>query len=390
MIRVSFPLYVALRYLKTARKDAFVRFLSAAAAGGIGLGVAALILALAALSGFQRTLRQEILARTPEIEIAVEAADDAAHLRNRVMEIAGVSSAQITIKGRAWLVGEGRIRPVEVTGFEGSLPSTFGGDGSQAAGLYVGDRLATSWGLEIGHRLELASARSTLGPLGPQPRTKRLELAGIYPAGQTEAHDRIAMPLAAAEALLGAVNYRVLVSSGDLKQAISLSPRIAEIVSSVGTVRTWKDLNRGLFFALRLEKAVMFVAVLLIVVVAALALVSDLTLMIAGKKREIGALFAMGATEQSVRRVFFWIGGILATAGASIGALVGLSAAFVLHHFELLRLPEQVYFLDFVPFVVRGADLVAVLSSCLGLALACSYLAARRVSSLKPSEALRR
>ena len=179
-------------------------------------------------------------------------------------------------------------------------------------------------------------------------------------------------------------------SIGDLEKALGLSSQLAEIAAPRGIVRTWRDLNRGLFFALRLEKAVMFVAVLLIVVVAALALISNLTLMIAGKSREIGALFAMGATGIVVRRVFLWIGGILATLGASIGALGGLTLALVLHHFEVLRLPERVYFLDFVPFVVRASDLLAVFFCCLGLALSCSYIAARKVSILKPSEALRR
>jgi lipoprotein-releasing system permease protein len=352
--------------------------------------VAALILALAALSGFQQTLKQEILARTPEVEIELPASAEVSTIKDRILELPGVRSAQQMVRGRAWLVGEGRIRPVVVTGFEGNLPSTFGGDGSQPAGLYVGDGLATSWGLDVGHRLELASALPTLGPLGPEPRTRRLRLAGVYLSGQTEEHDRIAMPLEEAKALLGDSNARIVVATGDLGTALALRSRLEDIVAPGGFVRTWRDLNRGLFFALKLEKAVMFVAVLLIVVVAVLALISDLTLMIAGKQNEIGALCAMGATAHTVRRVFLWVGGILATIGGSLGAAAGLSSAWVLHRFELLKLPERVYFLDFVPFVVRGLDLVMVLSCCLGLALACSFFAARKVSNLKPTEALRR
>jgi len=160
--------------------------------------------------------------------------------------------------------------------------------------------------------------------------------------------------------------------------------------SGGGSVETWRDLNRGLFFALRLEKSLMFVAVFLIVVVAALALVSDLTLVIASKQRDVGMLGAMGARPAALQRIFVALGGSLATLGVVAGVAAGWPAAWLLDRYQLLRLPGDVYFLDHVPFLVRPGDLVAVVGATLGLALACALWAARRASALTPVEALRR
>ena len=157
--QVSLPLFVALRYLKSSRRDAYITFLSLSAAGGICLGVAALILALAALSGFQTALRQETLARTPHLEIEVTNQESGKELVDQVLLIEGVSAAQLLSRGQIWVVAGGRARPVQVTGFGGTLPSEFPDAPSRQPGLYVSDRLANIWGLAEGEAIELASAR---------------------------------------------------------------------------------------------------------------------------------------------------------------------------------------------------------------------------------------
>ena len=118
----SLPLYLALRYLRSTRRDAFVTFLSATAAGGMALGVAALVLALAMLAGLQGALKSEILARTPEIEVLLPAGADAEAARQAVAALEDVREARLTVVGRGWLMARGRVRPVELTGFEGPLP----------------------------------------------------------------------------------------------------------------------------------------------------------------------------------------------------------------------------------------------------------------------------
>jgi len=193
---VSFPFYVAQRYLRSTRRDAFVTFLSVTAAGGIALGVAALILSSAALTGFQAVLRSEILARTPHIEVSPPAGTDLQEVASQVEEVEGVMTVRPWLRARGWLVSTGRARPVEIVGFEGSLPEQFPEAEGQGPGLYISDRLVEDWGLEPGEIIEVISARPTLTPLGPQPRVLRLPLAGSFAAGRTEQEERIALPLA--------------------------------------------------------------------------------------------------------------------------------------------------------------------------------------------------
>ncbi|MDX1502142.1 MAG: hypothetical protein R3325_07250, partial [Thermoanaerobaculia bacterium] len=304
------PLLVALRYLRSTRRDAFVSFLSLTAAGGLAVGTAALILALAALTGFQSLLKRELLSRTPEIEVELPAGADPAAAAAAAESVEGVRAAQPLLRGQGWLITAGRARPVELVGFADRLPDSFPDASSRAPGLYVSDRVAELDELAPGTRVELASGRPVLTPFGPQPRVRRLAVAGRFASGATEVEDRVALPLAEAERLLGRSGYRLVVSTGDLDTALVLAPELGRRLPEGSRVSTWRDLNRGLFFALRLEKSLMFVAVFLIVLVAALALVSDLTLIIASKRPEIGMLGAMGAGPRTIERVFVLLGAL--------------------------------------------------------------------------------
>ncbi len=385
----SLSLYLALRYLRSARRDAFVTFLSVTAAGGMALGVAALVLALAMLSGLQGALRGEILARTPEIEAVLPAGADAAAARQAVAAVEGVRDARLAVIGRGWLMARGRVRPVELTGFEGPLPATFPEASSVANGLYLSERLATAWNLEPGDLVEVGSSRPTLSPLGPLPRVRRLRLAGTFVAGRTEQEERAAVPLAEARALLGDAELRLRAETGDLRLAARLAPALAAVLPAGSVVRSWRELNRALFFALRLEKSLLFLAVLLIAVVAGLALVADLSLIIASKRPELGMLGAMGATPRELRRVFLWLGALLTALGGGLGLAVGVAGSWLLDETRLLRLGEA-FFIDYVPFRVEAPDLLLVLAAVAGLTFLCAAVAARQATALSPIEALRR
>jgi len=387
---VPFPLYVAHRYLRSTRRDAFVTFLSLTAAAGIALGVAALILSSSALSGFQTVLRDEILVRTPHIEVTLPGGADLEGLMTEVAAVPGVVSAQPWIRGRGWLMAGGRAQPVEIVGFEDSLPEQFPGLSDRRPGLYVSDRLQKNWGLATGEMAEVISARPTLTPFGPQPRVKRLAIAGAYAAGRTEQDERVAIPLADAIPLFGQENQRLVVACADLGEAMGVAERLEVLLPPGSIASTWRDQNKALFFLLRLEKSLMFVAVFLIVVVAAMAVISDLMLILAHKQAEIGMLGAMGSRPESLRQILLWLGGLLVGIGASVGTLLGIGGAIVLDRYRLLSLPGDVYFLDHVPFLIRPQEVLVILISTLSLALLCSWFAASRAATLRPVEALRR
>jgi lipoprotein-releasing system permease protein len=396
MSTTSFPLLLARRYLRSTRRDAFTSFLSKVAVGGIALGVGALILSLAALSGFQAAVRGDVLARTPQIEVELPAGNGRAGLAAAVAAVRavpGVVAAQPVVRGRGWLSSaDGLVHPVEIVGFAGRVPSSFPGAAGGPEGLYVDAERAALWGLEPGDLLAVVSPHPTLTPLGPpQPRVRSLPLTGTFERSRTqEDRERIAVPFAVAETLLARPPGRIEVDAGGLDRAPAVAARLAPALPPGSAVRTWADINRPLFFVLKLEKAMMFVAVALIVVVAALALVADLSLVVANKRAEIGILGAMGATPAALRRAFLLLGGMIAGRGVAVGALLGAGGAWTLDRFRLIALPSRVYVFDYVPFLVRASDLGAVLGLTVALALAVSLYPAQRAAALTPVQAMRR
>lgn len=426
------PVTLALRYVRSTRRDAFASFLSVVAAGGIALGVMALVLSLAVISGFQEALRGELLGRTPQVLVDLPpglglAAAQAA--REAVRRMPGVTGAQLQVRGSGWVVEQGKAHAVELIGFEGRVPRSFPGAAGGPEGLYVPASLAARWGLVAGRPLSLLSPRPTLTPLGPQPRLRTLPLAGTYRSGRAqEDRERVALPRAVAETLLGGSERQIEVAAADLDAALAVAARLRDrppggdggrpagtaasgglagtaasgglggTASSGGLaplppgseVRTWQELNRPLLFALRLEKVMMFVAVSLIVLVASLALVADLALIISSKRPEVGMLATMGATPAALRQAFVLLGGLVAGSGIALGTVIGVGGAVILDRYRLVPVPGRVYFLDYVPFLVKPLDLALVLVLTLGLALASALYAAQRAATLDPIDALRR
>lgn len=390
-LATPFSFALALRYLKSTRRDAFVTFLSTVAAGGLALGVAALILALAAVAGFHEVLLGEMRARTPDLEVTAAAAGDRDQVRRVVARHPQVEFSQWLVEGRGWLVSAGRIRPVRVTGFEQRLPTSFtNGTPNGTAGVYVSEHLATLWGLRPGEIVEVASNLPTLTPFGPQPRVRRMEIAGIFDSGRTEEEERIAVPLVQAQSLFGDPHPRLEVEVIPGVTAQSLGRRLAASLPPQAEILTWRELNRPLLFALRLEKTLMFVAVSLIVLVAALALIADLALVVSNKRPELGMLATAGATPGQIRRAFLWLGGLLAVAAAAVGAVGGIAGAVWLDRAQLLPLAGEVYFIDYVPFRVRPIEVLQVLAVAAALAMGGAWFVARRAAMLDPVEALRR
>ena len=392
---MSFPLHLALRYLRSTRRDAFVSFLSAVAAGGIALGVAALVLSLAALSGFQRVLTHEVLERSPKLEVELPAGSGDAALERALATVRaapGVRAAEPVVHGTGWVVvAGGMVRPVDLTGFAGSVPASFPGAAGGPEGLYLDSSLAAVWGVERGDLVEVVSPYPTLVPFGPPlPRVRSLPLAGTFERPRTqEDRSRAALPLAVARSLLPG-RQPWIEADASLDDAESLAKTLPAALPPGSTVRTWRDVNRSLFFVLRLEKAMMFVAVSLIVLVAALALVADLALIISSKRSEIGMLGAMGAGPAMLRRAFLLLGGLLAGLGAGLGTVLGVGGSYLLDRYELIGLPGDVYVFDHVPFHVRPLDLAGVLALTVTLAALFSLYAAQRAAALTPVEALRR
>ncbi|MCP4657316.1 MAG: ABC transporter permease [bacterium] len=384
------PLLLAMRYLRSARRDAYVSFLSLLATVGITLGVAALILVLGGLSGLQDFLRSDVLSRTPHLEIELPEGSDPSAVIEQLAPVDGVLEARRLLRGRGWLLTGGRATDVSVVGYEGPLPEFFPDASGEQPGLYVGDALSFRWGIDIGDLVDIVSPRPTLTPFGPQPRIHQQRLAGTFRTGRTEDREqRIALPLEVARRLFGDRQIRIELRTEGLEAALAVARRVAPLLPAGSRVQTWQDLNRGLFFALRLEKILMFVSVFLIVPVAAMALVTVLALLISSKRGEIGMLQAMGATPGELRRAFLVLGTLLGGLGLSVGTGLGVGGAWLLDHYRLISPPGGAYFIDHIPFLVEGEDLLAVVLCTALLTTMSTIYAAYRAASLRAVEALR-
>ncbi|MEM8931365.1 MAG: FtsX-like permease family protein [Acidobacteriota bacterium] len=386
------PLGLALRYLRSSRRDAYVSFLSALAGGGIALGVAALILILAALSGLQDFLRGDVLARTPHLEIELPESADLDAVLAEIAAVDGVVDARRLLRGRGWLLIGGSPVAARLVGYEGALPQVFDRppEMPRDEGIYLPELLAARWGLEAGDAIELVSPRPTMTPLGPQPRIVAARLTGTFRPGKTEDDEhRIAVPLNVARRLFGDGRLRIEARTLDLDAALRVAPAVDATLPDGGRLETWKDTHRALFFALSLEKRLMFAAVFLIVPVAAMALVTVLTLLVSAKRSEIGILHAMGATPRTLSRAFLTLGAGLAVVGLLAGGLLGIAGALVLDATGAIAAPGDAYYLSHVPFLVEGGDLVAVVVATLVVTGAATLWAARRAATLDPLDALR-
>jgi len=387
------PLVLALRYARSSRREASVRFLSAVTAGGIALGVGALILAVAALSGFQTTLLAEVMARSPKLQVQLGSGVDPEAVRRAIDAQPEVESAQAMLVGNGWLVHEGRLQACEFFGVEERVPKWFPGAANVAIkGVIVPDVLAFGFGLESDSTVRVVSPRPTLTPFARQiPRSRSFAVQSTFSAGRSEEYEsRVVLPLEAARGLLWESDVRY-----DVDLPLRSVPRVAERLRAQlpagATVVTFNDLNRALFFALRLEKALMFVGVFLIVLVASQALVSSLALLIASKRRELGMLGTLGLTPAELRRTFLLLGALLASAGILVGGGIGCLVAWVLDRYELIALPEQVYIVDFVPFRLRPwADLFPIFAATVLLTLISARTAGGGATKLAPAEAMRR
>ncbi len=396
---MGFVWHVALRYFRSTRADAHIRVLSSLTAGGLAVGTAALVLALAALSGFQNHLLRDLAQHTPALQVelgggadgAAGTAGATAPLVDRVIAVDGVSAAQELLYARGWLADRTGVWAVEVVGYEKTPPAWIPVEEAAVPGLIVPVSVALRMGLAVGGTARVVSPRPGLTPVGARPRMRTLPVAAIYDSGRAKYEDLpVLLPLEQAAALF---------AGGDRRLDLTLTPAAdpehvaadlrAAIPAGEGTVTTWRQANRALLFVLRLEKSLVFSAVALIVAVAAFALLAALSLVLSSKRAEVGVLAAMGAPPARLQRLFLALGALLSVGGAGFGGAVGAGVAMLLDRFRVLSLPSDVYIVDYVPFLVRGRDVLVVVTSTILFTGAASLLSARRASRLDPVEAMR-
>ena len=356
---------------------------------GLTIGVAALIIALSLLSGFQDRIRLQMAARTPHVEVTPAKGallPDPGAVKEALAALPGVQSVEPLIEGRGWLADSGGTTALPVRFRSGALPPA--GEGPPPARLTGAVMGRTGTGL--GSLVRLTSSRTRLSPIGPVPIAMDLRVVDMRRGGALDRSADVEVPEAVARTLAalpeGAPAYTARLEH--FEAAEEAARLISARLGPAYRVQTWKDLNASLGFALRLEKLVIFVTVALVILVAALNIVSNISLLVVERKRDLGVFATLGAAD-SLGRVYVLLGLAIGGLGTGLGLAGGAGSAFVLDRFGLVPLPSDVYMLSHVPFALHPGELAVVAAFSLAMALGAAALPARAAVRLAPGEAIR-
>jgi len=414
--RMPYEILIGLRYLKSKRREAVISLITLISSGGVALGVMALIVVLSVMSGFERDLRAKILGTTAHVvllKFGEGGMSNAGELLPRVESLPHVIGAapftlhQVMLTSRQGVMGavlrgidpqqEAKVTELARNVKEGTLDALRRVDD----GIILGKSLAASLGVRIGDPVNVVSpVGGGVTPLGMVPRVKQFTLVGIFEAGMYEYDAGLAyIPIPAAQAFfrMGTVVTGVEIKLDDIYEAARVAGRIQEELGFPFYTRTWMEMHKNLFSALKLEKTVMFIILVMIVLVAAFGIVSTLTMVVMEKTREIAILKSMGATAAAIMKIFMVEGIVIGTAGTFLGVLGGLAVTvnldtivpFIERLFGINAFPGDVYFLDKLPHQVNVPDVVAVVTVSLVISFLATVYPSWQASRLDPVEALR-
>lgn len=407
---------IAWRYLRSRRGSKLLSFISVIAIGGVIVGVSALIVVMGVMNGLQRDLREKILIGSPDIRVLSYGEDlkiaDWRTVMDRVKREQGVTAVAPFVLTQGLLsTGHDYVEGAYVSGIEPQARGTvdvtsirqhatqgdfrFASSDGQQRGVVLGKLLAERLNAYPQDTVTIMTISGTklnraTGTFVPRP--VRFEVTGIFETGMYEYDNAyVYMSLAAAQDIAGLDSSvtGLEVKTTDRWRAPEIAPALAQRLGFPYRTVDWQEQNSSLFQALKLEKLGMGVILLLIVVVAAFNIVSNLTMVVADKTKEIGILKAMGMTARSVRRVFLTQGLVIGFAGTFLGLALGLVVSVALGKYKLIKLDPAIYFIDHLPVTTEWSDVaLTVLASVLIAGLATLY-PAQQAAKLYPIEAIR-
>ncbi len=404
---LPFELFMGLRYLRARGQRTNLSLFVWIGVGGVFLGVAALIVVLATMTGFQDGIRDRIISANPHLLVyhaGRGGLGEAEAVAARVAAIRGVRSATPFVHQQALFTlpgggGHGGLvrgvdlqAPTVVQDLQGQLRSGSVrplADGEAA--ILLGRELARMLGVSVGDEVTAISPEGALTAVGMVPRMRRYTVAGTFELGMYELDASLAyLALPAARefaGLQGASGIEVkLVDPFDARR---VGRAVGAELGPPYWVRDWMDMNRSLFAALQLEKLALFVIVTIIVLVAAFAIIGHLVLLVAEKRKEIGVLKAIGASGRSITMVFFTVGMTIGVAGTLAGSVLGLGLIWAQNTYKIIRLASDVYQISYLPMKLTLGDGLMVIGATLFLSFLATIIPARRAGALEPVDVLR-
>ena len=412
---MTWELRVALRYLTARRKQAFISLISGVAVLGVAVGVMAVLIALGLMTGLQSEIRTRILGATahlsvfPSRRVHPDPAEGLEGVVAKVRSVPGVAGASISVYGKALLTSPTGSAAATLKGIvpaeertvtdvlqkvsEGSAePLAEPGAAAALAPILLGSRLAESLNVGVGDVVTVTSPQGRLSPVGLLPRIARVRVVGTVKTGFYEFDSSWGyLPLAAARRLLDEEGRTLHVEArlDDMWAVKGAARRILQSLGEGYVTTDWVEMNQSLYSALWIEKVAIGIAIGLIVAVAALNIVATLVLMVMEKHKDIAILVSMGASRGSIMRLFMLQGTVIGVLGTAVGGTLGAGACWALDRFRVVKVPEDVYQVAWVPFRLLPGDAAVVLVAALAVCFLATLYPARGAARLDPAEALR-
>ncbi len=421
---MSYELFVGLRYLKAKRKQTFISVITFISILGIIVGVTALIVVLSVMTGFEETLKDKILGINANVVVTGlgRGITDYERVAAEVRKVGGVVGVSPFTYNQAMISSGGGVIGAVVRGVdtktanevtvlpkrikEGTLegintPFKEALSGSpNIPGIVLGKELAMNIGVSVGDTVNVVSPIGTMTPAGPVPRMAAFKVAGIFELGMYEYDSTMAfISLESSQKFfrLGDTVTGIEVKISDIYGAQKTADDISMRLKGPYWIRTWMEMNRNLFSALRLEKVAMFIILTLIILVAAMNIISTLIMVVMEKGKDIAILKSMGATSAGIMKIFMIEGIIIGITGTFLGTVLGLAAALNLEKivgviervFRFKVLPPSVYYIDKLPSKVEPGVVITIVLISISISFLATLYPSWQASRLDPVEGLR-
>jgi len=412
-VTLPYEIFVGLRYLRAKRRTRTISLNTFISITGITLGVAALIGTLGIMTGFKEDMQAKILGTTSHVVVQPRGKQTLAgysEVMRQVEEVPGVVAATPYIYQQVLLTSKTSVRGVVLRGIDPdkepevteitknvksgtvqdlAVPAASAQTGPKP-GIILGKELARRLGVVVGSRLNVVSPVGPISALGMTPKIRPFRVVGLFESGMYEYDASLAyISLAEAQRFfsMGRTATGIEVKVEDVFTADAVAKRIDARLGTGYMARDWMLLNRNLFSALRLEKTMMFLLLVLITLVASFNIVGTLTMIVNEKQREIAILKAMGATPQAIMRIFMLNGVVIGLTGTAIGIPLGYAFLYLIENY--FTFDQTVYFLSSIPVHVKAMDVFLVSFSAILISFAATLYPSWQAAKLAPVSALR-
>ncbi len=404
---LSFERFVSFRYLRAKRKQKFISLISVISVLGVAVGVMALIVVLSVYTGFSEGLRDQIIGINAQVLVQKlgKEVEDPFQLQGKLEAVPGVVHAMPYIFTQALITSgtptsgialrgidpsnAGRVHSLASKMINGSLTDLLD---QEVSSIILGKEIARQLRVQPGGRVRLISPNGPLTPMGILPKVQTCLVVGIFETGMYEYDSTMGfITLETARGLAGLEAHAVHgleIQVTQVDRANVTAAAIREVLGPNYSVRDWMQMNQNLFAALKLEKIGIFIALNLIILVAALNIISALVMVVMEKTKDIAILKSMGAKTGSIMRIFFYQGMVIGISGTSLGVGLGLTVCAFLKRYKIIELPSNVYPMSTMPIQVVPSDVVLIALSAFVITLLATLYPSWKASKVRPADAL--